>query len=105
MQEFAAHCLVPALDRVLGTAEGGLEGDAAVGERRADLYDDAVAARQHPAQGCLRAVQSSAATSSPFRPRATSATWSPRAAKARAAARPTPPLAPVTTTTRGPYDL
>ncbi len=46
-----------------------------------------------------RSRTSSAAAFSPFLPRASSATLAPRMPYRRATARPTPPLAPVTTTT------
>ena len=55
MQELGPHRLGEALDGVLGAAIGGLEGDAAVGERTADLHDRAPVARAHAPQRGHRA--------------------------------------------------
>ena len=45
VQQLAAQRLVEALDGVLGAAVRGLQRDAAVGQRRADLDDGAAVAR------------------------------------------------------------
>ena len=56
VQQLAAQRLVEPLDGVLGAAVRGLQRDAAVGQRRADLHDRAAVARPHPPQRGHRAV-------------------------------------------------
>jgi len=51
MQKLAAQRFGESLNRVLGTAVRGLQGNAAVGERRADLDDRPAVPREHAAQG------------------------------------------------------
>jgi hypothetical protein len=56
VHELAAQAVGEPADRVLGAAVGGLQRDPAVGQRRADLDDRPVVARDHPLQGGHRAV-------------------------------------------------
>ena len=56
VEQLGAQRLVEPLGRVLGAAVGALQGDAPVGQRRADLDDRAAVAREHPAQGGAGAV-------------------------------------------------
>src|SRR3954451_8017127 len=51
MEQLGAERVVEPLDGVLGAAVGGLQRDAAVGERAPDLDDRAAVAGAHPAEG------------------------------------------------------
>jgi len=54
MPQFAAQGLERALDRVLGAAVRGLQGNPSVRERRADLHNRPAVTRQHPLERRLR---------------------------------------------------
>ena len=56
VQQLRAQRIAETLDRVLGGAVRRLQRDAAIGERRADLHDDAAIARLHPPQRRQRSV-------------------------------------------------
>ena len=56
MQQFAPQSFMEALDGVLGTAVRGLERNAAIGQRRADVDDRARVAGHHSAKGGHRPV-------------------------------------------------
>jgi hypothetical protein len=56
MQELAAQRLGEPVDRMLASAISGLQRNAAFAKGRADLNDDAVVARPHPAQSRHGAV-------------------------------------------------
>ena len=59
MHQLGADGVGEAADRELGAAVGGLQRDGTVGERRADLHDDAAVARDHAPERRHRPVDGS----------------------------------------------
>src|SRR5207248_7530091 len=56
VEQLATNGFRESLNRMFGSAVGGLQGNAAIGKRRADLDNHAAVARQHVLEGAERSV-------------------------------------------------